>query len=162
MWVYPQTRVLNVLKSQQQTSYWCGPASIQMMIKYNGKSVLQETLAKEAGTTSQGSNTLDLKNVLNKHINAHVFGVTRIQGSSDQNRLFNVLNSNIFSKSQPTLALVRTDRLPYYNGHVSNHYIVARGLTKYIDDGTGQPVIGLSEVHVVDPNNNNNYYGGSL
>lgn len=157
-WVYPISRTLSVPRYKQETTYWCGPASIQMMISYNGKFVEQKDLAKEAGTTTQGSNTLDLRNVLNKHIDNHTFGVTRI-GSSDYTRLFNIINSNIFTKSQPVLALVKTERLPYYNGHASNHYIVARGLTKYIDDGTGQPVIGLSEVRVVDPHHNNNYYG---
>jgi hypothetical protein len=158
-WSYPESRVLNVVKSQQERYYWCGPASIQMMIKYNGKTVSQSTLASEAGTTTSGSNTLNLRNVLNNHVTNHTFGVTRIEGSSQYTPLFNILNSNIFSKSQPVLALVKTERLPYYNNYQSNHYIVARGMTKQIDDGTGQPIISLTQVNLVDPNNNNNYYG---
>lgn len=159
-WAYPEQRVLNVLRSQQEKYYYCGPASIQMMIKYNGKTVSQDTLAKDAGTTKSGSNTLYLRNALNKHVNNYTFGVTRISDSdSDYTRFFNLLNSNIFSKNQPVLSLVRTERLPYYNNHVSNHYIVVRGMTKYIDDGTQSPIPSLTQLNVVDPNDNNNFYG---
>lgn len=160
MWTYPVSKVLASFPTyQQQTSYYCGPASIQMMIGFNGKSVAQSTLASQAGTTASGSNTLALRNVLNQHVGTtHNYGVIRI-GSSGYTNLFNIINSNIFTKNQPVLSLVRTNMLPYYNGHTTNHYIVVKGMTKYIDDGTGQPIISSSQINVVDPNNNNNFFG---
>lgn len=160
LWTYPISKTLSSFPLyQQEAGNWCGPASIQMMIGFNGKFVSQSVLASQSGIHPNGSNTLNLRNTLNHHVGTiHNFGVIRI-GSSGAANLFNIINSNIFTKNQPVLALVRTQELSYYHGHPSNHYIVIKGMTKYIDDGTGQPVISLSQINIADPNNNSQYFG---
>lgn len=121
----------------------------------------QNTLASEAGTTEGGSNTLDLKNVLNDYWSGiRTFSITRIDSSSgDIDNLWNILDYNIFESEQPVLVLVKTSYLPYYDGKSLYHYVVADGMTKQTDDGTGTPIRSISEVRIVVPNYNDTYLG---
>lgn len=90
----------------------------------------------------------------------HNWVVKRIDGSTGAyDGLWNVVDYNIFQANQPVLVLVQTKYLPYYNGHASQHYVVVDAMTKYIDDGTGQPVKSISTVRIVDPNPNSSYTG---
>lgn len=81
-WLYPQSKSLYVPLHTQETYYWCGPASILAIIDYNGKKNYvegsteydkQEQFAEESGTTTSGSNTLDLRNVLNDYVSSEHF-----------------------------------------------------------------------------------------
>ncbi|GAW31962.1 C39 family peptidase [Carboxydocella sp. JDF658] len=169
-WTYPVSKILNVPYHKQLYSTWCGPASALQIIDYNGKysSVSgsteyqkQQTLADQIGTNDNGSNTVNIRNVLNNYLSSiHSWTVKRIDSSSGAyDILWNIIDSNIFNAKQPVLVLVQTKYLPYYNGHASQHYVVVDALTKYIDDGTGQPVKSISTVRIVDPNPNSSYTG---
>lgn len=68
-------RRLAVPHRTQQNDYYCGPASLQMVLAYKGKNVSQSTLASQLGTTSQygtpaGSN---VANVLNYYL-GNIYG----------------------------------------------------------------------------------------
>lgn len=169
-WTYPVSKTLNVPHHQQLQSYWCGPASDLQIIDFNGKYgnvagsteyEKQNTIANQAGTKQDGSNTVNLKNVLNSYLSTiHNWVVKRIDGSTGAyDGLWNVVDYNVFQANQPVLVLVQTKYLPYYNGHASQHYVVVDAMTKYIDDGTGQPVKSISTVRIVDPNPNSSYTG---
>jgi hypothetical protein len=70
-----------------------------------------------------------------------------------------MIESNVFNAHQPLLVAVNTKYLPYYGGRVSYHYVVVDGMTKQIDDYSGQPIKSISTVRVVDPHYNSSYTG---
>ncbi|MGQ9558091.1 MAG: C39 family peptidase [Desulfurispora sp.] len=169
LWHYNEEKILNVPHHVQQTTYWCGPASSLQIIDYNGRigSVSgsteyqkQNTIANQTGTTKSGANTLNLRNNLNSYLSGiHSFNVSTIKKNTDYDKLWNILDYNIFSSGQPVLCLIKTSYLPYYNGKVSYHYVVVDGMNKVIDDSTSQPVKSSSTVRIVDPHYNTSYTG---
>ncbi|MFX1475499.1 MAG: C39 family peptidase [Promethearchaeota archaeon] len=56
----PSSHHISVPYYEQQTSYWCGPASLQMLFDYYGPNIRQIDIARVAGTQSWGTNHLDL------------------------------------------------------------------------------------------------------
>ncbi|QXN74242.1 lysin A, protease C39 domain [Gordonia phage ObLaDi] len=63
--------VLNHQHRIQQTGYWCGPTTVQMILLARGIDVPQATLAKELRTTTNGTDYIgQFPPVLNKRLNA--------------------------------------------------------------------------------------------
>jgi Peptidase_C39 like family len=59
-------RTLAVPSFEQQTSYWCGPATTKQVLHYlNGSSSSQSTIASGLGTTSAGTDFSVIDNYLN-------------------------------------------------------------------------------------------------
>ncbi|WP_346428438.1 C39 family peptidase [Brevibacillus halotolerans] len=51
---------------EQETSYWCGPATVKQVLHYiNGSSKSQKSYAKELGTTTDGTDFSLIDDVLN-------------------------------------------------------------------------------------------------
>ena len=51
-----EQKFLSVPVFRQETKYWCGPASVQMIVKYKtGKKVSQSTLASYMNTNKSGT-----------------------------------------------------------------------------------------------------------
>lgn len=66
----PQNFSRGVYWRGQETSYWCGPAAMQMALHYQGLYPSQSTLASQAGTTYSGGTTVSgLMNALNSQGN---------------------------------------------------------------------------------------------
>lgn len=60
---------LNVPQSVQETSYYCGCAAAQMVLRYHGNEISQDDLAKELHTHPiTGTEYADLARVLNHHL----------------------------------------------------------------------------------------------
>lgn len=66
----PGYRTLNVPHKTQENNYYCGPASVQMVLAYKGKNVSQSTLASRLGTTSANGTSAgaNVPNALNYYL----------------------------------------------------------------------------------------------
>ncbi len=53
--------------ARQQTTYWCGPASVHVALHSQGRSVAQSTLAGNLGTTTSGTAITRIPAVLNAY-----------------------------------------------------------------------------------------------
>lgn len=113
----------------QENSYYCGPASVQNLVKYStGKKIAQSTLAKSMGTTSSiGTYVYKVTEELRKrtgityaHFNNSQYNFYKcIQISTDGNRL--------------VIYNVNTKALDSSYNFSSGHYIVGNG---YATNGT--------------------------
>ncbi len=56
----PSSHHIDVPYYEQQTSFWCGPASLQMLFDYYGPMIRQIDIARVAGSQEWGTNHLDL------------------------------------------------------------------------------------------------------
>lgn len=60
--------VLDVPVFKQENNYYCGPATVKQVLHFlNGSSLSQKTYASELGTTTSGTNMVNIPDVLNEH-----------------------------------------------------------------------------------------------
>lgn len=147
------SRTLSVPLVMQSTTYYCGPASVNMTLSYFGVSTTQSQLANEMGTTS-GSGTLvyQVKNCLNSHLGSGTYEYVSTSELSFGNGLLSSIDAG-----KPIICSVKTGTLPIYStyGHNTRHYIVATGYF-WAQGGSG----GATDVvYYNDPNYDQKYYG---
>lgn len=126
---YIYNRVLNVPTYKQEKSYWCGPACLQMVIKYvTGSLISQATLASEAGTTpTSGTYVYKMAETLRAHsVNSKYYSVYNVD--------FDTTLRSSLDKGIPAIAHLCTRYLPAYNGKNYGHYVVLRGRYIYFND----------------------------
>lgn len=160
---YLYNRVLNVPTYKQEKSYWCGPACLQMVIKYvTGSTISQATLASEAGTNAtHGTYVYKMAEALRANsVNSKYYSVYDVD--------FDTTLRSSLDKGIPAIAHLCTRYLPAYNGSNYGHYVVLRGRYIYINDpgidpqsveetcvlGMTQPlaeVIYINELYYTDP-----------
>lgn len=145
-------RQLSVPLYQQTEGYYCGPACVQMVLKYlTGTTYAQATLANSMGTSENGGTYVyRVRDGLNSYTssgNYQYLGTWEVSFS----------NSLIYSvdKNKPVICHVMTGILPNYN-YASNtgHYIVATG---YYVAYSGSSATSTCRYN--DPHNNNSFYG---
>lgn len=61
------SKSLNVSTCVQETTYYCGPATVQEVLKFYGVNKSQKTLASDLGTTTDGTAMSRIPRVLNKY-----------------------------------------------------------------------------------------------
>ena len=84
----------------QQTGYWCGPGSAQVVLSGRGIAIAESDLADEAGTTTDGTSCIQaIERVLNRHLpDARYTSVVMQQDpptQSETDALFNHVRSSI-------------------------------------------------------------------
>jgi hypothetical protein len=125
---YLYNRVLNVPTYKQEKSYWCGPACLQMVIKYvTGSTISQATLASEAGTTAtHGTFVYRMAEALRANsVNSKYYSIYDVD--------FDTTLRSSLDKRIPAIAHLCTRYLPVYNGKNYGHYVVLRGRYIYIN-----------------------------
>lgn len=134
----------------QETSYYCGPASLKQAIQYlTGSSESQSAYAKEMGSPNSGANAYDMTQVINKKQKAHKYVETYIS----KGKLWNLVVSDI-DQSVPIIALTNPRVLYMYSGSKSSgHYLTIIG---YLDNW------GDYSVYYMDTNNNSYNHGNTL
>lgn len=142
------SRRLSVPLRQQQNSYYCGPASVQMTIlQLRGSSPSQQTLANNMGTnSSNGTYVYRVAQELQKYTS---YQYTTTSSSSYSSDLIYSID-----KGKPMIAHVRASSLPHSPGAGAGHYIVNTG---YMWGMSGSSAV--DRVYYNDPHYNNNYYG---
>lgn len=143
------SRRLSVPLVKQETTYYCGPASLKMVLSYKGKSYSQSTLASYAGTnSSEGTYVYRMKDTLNRILgNRYVY--VNVNDQSFGNGLVYSID-----KDYPVICHVRTGALENYSGADTGHYVVSTG---YIAGFSGNNWV--SDVYYNDPHYNDRYYG---
>jgi hypothetical protein len=115
----------------QAETYFCGPATVQMMLSQYGVAIDQYTLKDELGTTpDNGTSRPPMQNVLNAHQSQDVYvwqdltldsGANYAQGKAD---LWNYTWTDIWYGDVPAYN-VMTGNIPGYNFN-NGHYFPAR------------------------------------
>ena len=141
---------LDVPLKQQSNYYYCGPASLQMVLKYKGKSYTQGDLAQKSKTSkNEGTYVYRMVNTLNDILGNQYVYVNLTDQTFSTGLIYSI------DKGYPVICHTYTSSLKHYNGKGSGHYVVATG---YIYGFYGNNN-GVSDVHYNDPNNQNQYYG---
>ena len=145
-------RQLSVPLYQQQEGYYCGPASVQMVLKYlTGTTYSQATLANSMGTAENGGTYVyRIRNELNSRTSAGNYQYLGTWEASFSDSLIYSIDKN-----KPVICHVKTGILPNYN-YASNtgHYIVSTG---YYVAYSGSSATATCRYN--DPHNNNSFYG---
>ncbi|OCB43661.1 hypothetical protein A5721_23840 [Mycobacterium vulneris] len=160
------TRVLPYDRSitPQDTGYWCGPASAQVVLNSRGIKVDESVLAREIGTTTNGTDNVGLiERVLDKRLPEAKYtsiypGGTRIgsaaRPAADRKTEFwwNVVRSidngypvilNFVAPPNNKPRGVKGSANPAYGGGTTYHYVTAAG---WSDEGNnGRPALWIAD-----------------
>lgn len=132
----PETfeRYLHVPMYFQKTNYWCGPASVEMIIDfYRGSVYNQETYASYMGTTTNGTDIGQIQRALNNYQSQYHYDI-RYVGNFQA-----MIDKAYYSirHGAPFIANINTNSL-YNQGlwayPTNGHYIVVRSI--YYDRNT--------------------------
>ncbi len=140
-----------IVEHQQTTSYYCGPACVQMV--YEGitgdTSHDQAWFARKLGTTTAGSYSGDIATVLKAQTGKN-YSMTNVHEQDETDFYNNIANS----LSCGCAVVVNVKKVPGRYTSNSGHFMVVHG--SVIDT-----VYGLSSAYFTytDPHHNNNYYG---
>lgn len=138
---------LTVPLKKQTTSYYCGPASVQMVLSHHGINKTQSTIASKIGTTEAGSDIIPMKTYLNSLVGKGTYTHVNVDDLEFSSGLVASID-----KGKPLICMIQTSELNYYKGHRSGHYVVVKGYDWDMKEG-------YSKLTLNDPNNNSNYYG---
>lgn len=141
---------LSVTLLQQETSYYCGPASVQMVLSYLGHTVSQNTLATDLGCTTSGTAVSGVAGCLNSYLGS---GYYQTNSSYSYDTAYGLIKGSI-DAGNPAICNVQTSKLSYYGGHASKHYIVVSGYMWAQGSGSG-----TQQLFIKDPNYTDAYYG---
>lgn len=137
---------------QQELTYYCGPACVQMAVSYiTGTKYSQSTLANYMNTSSNGGTYVyQIRNGLNAYTSAGAYEyVTTSESSFSSSLIYSV------DHGKPVICHVMTGGLPNYSGASNTgHYIVARA---YYVAFSGSSYTTTCQYN--DPHYNSNYYG---
>lgn len=143
---------LSVPVYQQANSYYCGPASVQMVVKYiTGVYIQQSTLASSMGTASNGGTYVyRVAQELNSRCGSGTYQYVHTSEASFSDSLIYSIN-----KGRPIIAHVMTGGLPNYNYQSnSGHYIVVRAYSVSFSGTSSSTTCQYN-----DPHYNSKYYG---
>jgi len=145
---------LNVPLHKQETKYYCGPASTQMVLDYKGVSMSQSDLADALGTTVSGTYVYRICNGLNLYLGENTYQYVLTSSIS----FFSGLKNSI-AKDRPVVCHVKTGNLPIYKelGLNNGHYIVATGY--YYMAESANPDEDFTTIYYNDPHYNDELFG---
>ena len=126
-----EQKFLSVPVFRQETKYWCGPASVQMIVKYKtGKKVSQSTLASYMNTNKSGTYVYQIARGLNKYTSSNFYGYKTVY----QKGIYEATKESV-NKNYPIVGNVMTKALNSAYKFNSGHYVVITGY-RYRVQGT--------------------------
>lgn len=155
---------LEVPLHTQETSYYCGPATTLQTLEYHGSyGHTQASLARDLGTTSNGTDGLNIVDVLNANQSKVNYVVAPV---STQEKMMIALNTSIAGISSPAvlrLSIKKGGNWIYdSNGHfmnvsgISNDYAILRVTDPFIQwknsSSTGSYYVTDDEVYKATTN----------
>lgn len=146
------TESLSVPLRQQQNGFYCGPASVQMVLAYFGYAATQAKLAEDMLTNQlDGTLVWRIASRINSSMGSGQYAFIHTSELSFSSKLLPSINDGY-----PIVCHTQTNKLPHYNGHSSGHYVVVIGYS-WVQGGSS----GGQETRVIfnDPNYNDSYYG---
>lgn len=125
---------LDVKESTQETNYYCGPATIQMVLNYHGINVSQDQLAKEVNiTTDRGTEYVDLCRVVNKYVHGKEYQVQTMEMNDTNPILYQQFEQRVkkdIASGNPVFLTVNLNTL-YPTLPSANHLVVCTGYASY-------------------------------
>lgn len=121
-------RVISVPSFEQETSYWCGPATVKQVLDYiNGTSKSQRYYADELGTTKDGTVFSVVDDVLNDHQDENYYVYTT--HDSDEQSKFNDKIEWGIDNGYPSILDLKNDPdyMPKYTRSVAGHIVNTSG-----------------------------------
>lgn len=129
---------LEVPLHTQETSYYCGPATTLQTLEYHSSyGHTQKSLANDLGTTSSGTDGLNIVNVLNANQSKVNYIVASV---STQEKMMISLLSSIGVVHSPAVLRINTNDVPEWPYPTSGHFLNVSGI---LDD--------FSTVYLTDP-----------
>lgn len=119
---------LSVPYFEQETGYYCGPATTKQTIEYiNGASQSQSTIASAIGTTKDGSNLTDMKNYINREQGRHAYIIVT---SPSEDLIQNIVEYSV-RNGAPTVARLKIAKGGNWAYTTSGHYMNLTGFKNY-------------------------------
>ena len=141
----------------QETSYWCGPASVQAVLQPHYIYQTQTDIAQRSGTTEAGSNSVNLANTANYYIGDSWYYVA--VDVTTKSSLYEKLKTDMYLGWAP-IPLFKTQYLAYYGGRDLRHYSPTRDFTAaYYGSDPSAYDYNNSSVTLSDVNYNPSYGG---
>lgn len=166
------SKALNVPMYKQEQNTWCGPASVQMVVKYvDGRYFSQANIAAWMGTDSTGTYVYRIAQELNTYNGISGYGWSNIK----QRDLWTTVKTSINS-NRPAIAKVFTQKINKNYSFYSGHYVVIKGYSSIgYDEGTTPApmslgtlsydtitpfaIVYLDQITYIDPWKDNNIFG---
>lgn len=146
------SKTLNVPLCKQENNYYCGPASVQMVLKYFGYTATQSKLGSIMNTnSSDGTYVYQIANGLNSYLGSGKYAYIYTSELSFGTKIVPSIDAGY-----PIVCHTQTKKLPHYDGHASGHYVVVIGYSWAQGGSTGgrETILTFN-----DPNNVSKYYG---
>jgi hypothetical protein len=124
-------KAISVPSYEQQTSYWCGPATVKQILGYiNGSSSSQSYYASKLGTTKAGTDFSLVDNVLDQHQSKVDYVYVSI---GDYGRWTDRIEFAVDTGGPAALDLeIYPSYMPKYTTHIAGHILNASGYdTRY-------------------------------
>lgn len=156
----PGAYSLNVPTYKQDNSYYCGPASAQMVLRYvDGRLISQSSLGSAMETNqSHGTYVYRLRQEINLYRGVSGYYA---EASNTNRSLFTSIQKSVSDK-HPVIARVTTKTLnPAYN-FVSGHYVVITGYNFGVPNGTITPSSQLNRSSLPNVTYNDPWYGAGI
>lgn len=136
--------VLYVTEFEQENGYYCGPATVKQVIHYiNGTSASQSTYANNLGTTTAGTNMVNIPGVLNKYVGSTYTYVYDNIGTQSNWCEVITYNSSI---DIPVILDIRTTGISAFPYTTSGHFVNTSGVDFRVLSGRV-----TSKVRITDP-----------
>lgn len=126
----PSAYTLSVTGHRQETTYYCVPASSQLMLNSFGIKVSQRTLATKMGTTASGGTSgANANKVLNAYVNRKGYKVTTYS-AKDPAKLMSMVRYDVGTLRRAAYIGVWMEDLPWNKGKVKGNNI-GHGIAVY-------------------------------
>ena len=139
----------------QETPYWCGPASVQVILNSRGIDVSEPILARELGTTTRGTDHVGLfPPVLRKYLPDSGFVVRQMPNDPPQLSQVGLLWEDLISSIDAGYGVIANivappsnypqgvngSSSPLYRGGTVYHYFCIMGYSDGAEEGTQRAV----------------------
>jgi len=125
-----KNQVLGVKLFTQDTSYYCGPATVKQTLHYiNGSSPSQSTIASGIGTTTAGSALQPMVNYINSRINSRYVIVSK----PSKNRILQMVEYGV-DNYMPVICRLKFSRGGSWKYTTGGHFLNAHGYNSYGDE----------------------------
>lgn len=147
---YPTALTLSITHFSQETSYYCGPATVKQVVHWiNGSSSTQTYYATVLGTTTQGTVMSSIPSVLNTEIGEQYYVKASI---GSQSQWMDKIRSSLYN-DRPAILDIKTVGITEFPYSSNGHYVNVSG---YSDSS--------ATVRITDPNDSagNVWYAQSV
>ena len=121
---FPSGCEINVTCYEQETNYWCGPATVKQVVKWiTGTERAQSVYAQALGTTTAGTDMTRIPGVLNDYIDEQHYVYASI---GTQSQWFSKIQSSVYY-GRPAVLDLNTNDIDSFDYDSSGHFVNVSG-----------------------------------